>query len=101
MDAGTVVNLTHSNNHTLVTLCSNCGTLLTPTPKPCYWIFQFNPKKYPWFDRIKETRNPELWLESQHPEYMKKGDFVAIWASGKNAGVYALSVQLPLQQTCL
>jgi hypothetical protein len=71
--------------------CTNCGTLLTPSPKPCYWIFQFNPKVYRWFDRIKETRKPELWLASQHPEYMKKGDFVAIWASGKSAGVYALS----------
>ena len=71
--------------------CPNCGTLLRPSPKPRYWIFQFNPDIYYWFDRINETHTPEQWLASQYAEYMKKGDFVAIWASGKSAGIYALS----------
>jgi DNA-directed RNA polymerase subunit RPC12/RpoP len=70
--------------------CPDCGTLLKPAPKTLHWIFQFNPKTYRWFDRMKETRRPEQWLASRDSEYMKKGDFVAIWASGKSAGVYAL-----------
>ncbi len=70
--------------------CSKCGILLREAPKILYWIFQFNPKTYRWFDRMKETRRPEQWLASQDSERMKKGDFVAVWASGKSAGVFAL-----------
>jgi hypothetical protein len=72
--------------------CPLCGSLLTPAPKPRYWIFQFNPNIYLWFERMKNTagKKPEQWLASRHGEYMKKGDFVAIWASGKKAGIYAL-----------
>ncbi|HSV48750.1 MAG TPA: EVE domain-containing protein [Candidatus Acidoferrales bacterium] len=57
-----------------------------------YWLFQFNPKVYLWFERMLDTggNKPEQWLAHRYSEYMKKGDFVAIRASGKDAGIYAL-----------
>jgi 5-methylcytosine-specific restriction protein B len=53
-------------------------------------MFQFNPKIYRWFDRIRDTQEPEQWLTSQHSKYIHKGDLVAIWASGEKAGINAL-----------
>ena len=53
-----------------------------------YWIFQFNPKIYLWFERMTDTdgKKPEQWLASRYSEYMKTGDFVCIRASGKIGG---------------
>lgn len=70
--------------------CSNCGTFLVAKPQPKHWLFQFNPSIYNWFDRIKETKEPEQWLITQHASLIRKGDLVAIWSSGSKAGVYAL-----------
>jgi len=70
--------------------CPDCGTFLRPRRQPTYWVFQFNPAIYGWFDWIKENRETEQWLTSQHAEYIHKGDMVAIWASGERAGVYAI-----------
>lgn len=72
--------------------CPNqiCLTKLNQRPLPKYWIFQFNPKIYRWFDRINFTTEPEQWLTSQHAKFIHKADLVAIWASGKESGFYAL-----------
>jgi len=53
-------------------------------------VFQFNPAIYRWFDRIKENKETEQWLTSQYAKDVHEGDKVAIWASGENAGVYAI-----------
>ncbi len=45
---------------------------------------------YKWFDRTRETAEPEQWLISQHAKLIRKGDFVAIWGAGQKAGIYAL-----------
>ncbi len=68
-------------------------------PKP--WLFQFNPSSYKWFERIKETREPEQWLINQHVGRIHKGHLVAIWSSGKQAGVYALGqiVSIPVKKS--
>jgi ribosomal protein L37E len=70
--------------------CPKCGTFLQPKRRPKHWIFQFNPAIYRWFDWIKEKRETEQWLTSQHARDIRKGDKVAIWASGDEAGIYAL-----------
>ena len=70
--------------------CLGCGTLLNVIPQPKHWLFQFNPSVYNWFERIKETREPEQWLVSQHSKLVQKGDLVAVWGSGQKAGIYAL-----------
>jgi len=67
--------------------CPDCGTLLSPLK---YWVFQFNSAVYEWFDWMKENRETEQWLTSQHARDIRKGDRVAIWASGDKAGVYAI-----------
>ena len=70
--------------------CLTCGTRLNLKPQPKHWLFQFNPSLYRWFDRIKETQEPEQWLISQNAKLIQKGDSLAIWSSGQKAGVYAL-----------
>jgi 5-methylcytosine-specific restriction protein B len=55
-----------------------------------FWIFQFNPAKFRWFDWIREKKEAEQWLVTRHELDIRRGDKVAIWASGKNAGIYAL-----------
>ncbi len=70
--------------------CLGCGTLLNVIPQPKHWLFQFNPSAYNWFERIKETREPEQWLVSQHSKLVQRGDLVAVWGSGRKAGIFAL-----------
>jgi rubredoxin len=70
--------------------CPNCGTLLGLGSRPKHWVFQFNPAIYRWFDRIKENRETEQWLTTQHARYIREENKVAIWASGMEAGVYAI-----------
>lgn len=70
--------------------CLGCGTLLNFIPQPKHWLFQFNTSVYNWFERIKETREPEQWLVSQHSKFIQKGDLIAVWGSGQKAGVFAL-----------
>lgn len=80
-----------SKQYGLDRFCPDCGTLLQLRPPPKYWIFQFNPATYAWFDWIKENRETEQWLTSRHAGDIREGDKVAIWASGEKAGVYAVS----------
>ena len=75
------------NQYKLNRFCPDCGTLLRPVR---YWIFQFNPEIYEWFNWIKENRETEQWLASQHAREIREGDRVVIWASGGKAGVYAM-----------
>ncbi len=67
-----------------------CATRLQLKPQPKHWMFQFCPEQYRWFDRIKATRATEQWLATQNSKLMHKGDFVAIWCSGRKAGIYAV-----------
>ncbi|MGA2308277.1 MAG: hypothetical protein ABSG57_01855 [Candidatus Bathyarchaeia archaeon] len=53
-------------------------------------MFQFNPTIYRWFDWIKENRETEQWLTSQHAREIHRKDVAAIWASGYRAGFYAV-----------
>src|SRR3989304_8641790 len=69
--------------------CPDCGTLL-PSRQLKQWVFQFNPAIYGWFGRIKENRETEQWLTSQHARDIREGDKVVIWASGEKAGLYAI-----------
>jgi len=71
-------------------LCPKCGTYLVRKPVPKHWIFQFNPTTYRWFDRIKQTNEPEQWLTSQNAKLIRKGDLVAVWGAGKKSGIYAI-----------
>lgn len=73
-----------------INYCPDCRTILGIKPQPKHWLFQFNPSIYRWFDRIKETREPEQWLINQYVKLIQKDDLVAVWCSGKQAGVYAL-----------
>lgn len=67
---------------------------------PHYWMFQFNPDKYNWFGWIKENRTSEQWLVSRFAKLICVGDKVAIWASGKESGIYALgeTITYPLKK---
>lgn len=71
----------------------NCKTYLQKKPQPKHWLFQFNPSVYNWFDRIKQTNEPEQWLISQSSSVINKDDLVAVWSSehkSQKSGVYAL-----------
>jgi len=70
--------------------CPDCGTLLQRRRSPKYWVFQFNSSTYTWFDWVRKNREVEQWLTSQYAREIRQGDKVAIWSSGKDAGVYAL-----------
>ena len=70
--------------------CPDCGTWLSRRRQTRYWVFQFNPATYRWFDWIKEHRETEQWLTSHYARDILKGDKVVIWASGDMAGVYAI-----------
>lgn len=63
----------------------------SPNFFPHYWIFQFNPDIYDWFTWMKENNNREQWLVTRFAKLISIGDNVAIWASGKNSGFYALA----------
>jgi hypothetical protein len=64
-----------------------------------YWVFQFNPDIYNWFGWIRENRVSEQWLVSRFAKLICVGDKVAIWASGKESGIYALgeTITYPLK----
>ncbi len=57
---------------------------------PKFWLFQFNPSVYRWFDWMKENKETEQWLVSRYGNVVFKGDKVAIWATGSKAGIYAI-----------
>jgi len=70
--------------------CPNCKTLLRPRRQPKFWLFQFNPSIYRWFDWMKENKETEQWLVSRYGKIVFKEDKVAIWATGNKAGIYAI-----------
>jgi len=70
--------------------CSKCETHLRLRSPPQHWLFQFNPSMYNWFEWIRNNKDTEQWLTSQHFKYICEGDLVAIWASGQQAGIYAM-----------
>lgn len=54
-----------------------------------YWIFQGNPKIYD----IQSALNADAiksWTVNAHKDAIKPGDKVILWATGEQAGVYAL-----------
>lgn len=59
------------------------------TPKPRYWVFQANPNRYRIFESLKSEKT-ELWNLNQYSKDVHLGDKLLIWASGSEAGVYAL-----------
>ncbi|HMK94267.1 MAG TPA: EVE domain-containing protein [Candidatus Limnocylindrales bacterium] len=71
----------------------------TSNPFHSYWIFQFNPEVYDWFGWMKENRASEQWLVTRFAKLISVEDKVAIWASGKDSGIYALgeTVTYPLK----
>jgi len=78
------------DQHRSSRFCPQCGALLNSRCRVRHWVFQFNPEIYRWFDWMKESRATEQWLTSRYAKSIHTGDKVAVWASGKNAGVYAL-----------
>jgi hypothetical protein len=70
--------------------CPDCDTFLQLRPQPRHWLFQFSLMTCRWLDRIKETKEPEQWLASQHSKQIREGDIAAIWGSGLKSGVYAI-----------
>lgn len=83
-------NIVSFEQYKLDQFCPYCGTFLSPRCQLKYWVFQFNPTIYRWFDRMKENKETEQWLTSQYAKDIHEGDKVAIWASGEKAGVYAI-----------
>ena len=69
-------------------------------PPSKHWIFQFNPEIYNWFNWIKENKNSEQWLVSRFAKLICIGDKAAIWACGKEGGIYALGeiITYPLKK---
>lgn len=71
--------------------CPDCKMILYPRISTVsnHWMFQFKQGTYRWFDWIKRNPGNDQWLVSQHVEEIRKGDHVAIWASGAKGGVCA------------
>lgn len=61
---------------------------------PCAWIFQANPKQFDLAQDLNTASPGDLdwWNASQRRAWMRPGDVVLLWASGKRAGVYAVAV---------
>ncbi len=54
-----------------------------------YWLFQANPARYRIHDSLFQEVD-EWWNLNQHATEVSVGDYVAIWMSGTEAGIYAL-----------
>lgn len=55
-----------------------------------YWIFQSNPKYYDIVGALKEYQSMNFTV-SRYKDEIKPGDTVFIWASGNDAGIYAIA----------
>ena len=56
------------------------------------WIFQANPERYDILNAVAdESLNEDVWLVNQNKDYIKKGDIMLIWMSGKEGGIYAVT----------
>ena len=55
-----------------------------------YWIFQSNPKYYDILGALKEYQSMGFTV-SRYKDEIKPKDTVFIWASGKDAGIYAIA----------
>ena len=61
-----------------------------------YWILQCNPKKWRWFDAVRDYGDrPDTWGISLYFNEVKPGDIAFIWLSNhkgkKNRGIYAMA----------
>ncbi len=72
-------------------LCPNCKTFLLAHSPRKYWLFQFNPAIYNWFAYVSENAKTEQWLATHHTKEICRDDAVAVWSSGKTAGIYAIA----------
>ncbi len=83
-----------TEDYKLTRQCPKCGTTLLPqlpsTLPPKYWLFQFNPGRYNWYGWIGENKDAEQWLVTRFSKFICEGDMVAIWSSGKSAGICGL-----------
>lgn len=56
------------------------------------WIFQANPERYDILNAMAdESLNEDVWLVNQNKDYIRKGDVMLIWMSGKEGGIYAVT----------
>lgn len=63
-----------------------------------YWIFQSNPKYYDIVGALNEYQSMSFTV-SRYKDEIKPGDTVFIWASGNDAGVYAVAEVTSLPHT--
>jgi len=63
-----------------------------------YWIFQSNPKYYDIVGALKEYKSMRFTI-SRYKDEIKPEDTVFIWASGKDAGIYAIAEVTSLPYT--
>jgi len=66
--------------------------------KTNYWIFQSNPKYYDIVGALKEYQSMDFTV-SRYKDEIKPEDTVFIWASGKDAGIYAIAEVTSLPYT--
>ncbi len=56
------------------------------------WIFQANPERYDILNAMAdESLTEDVWLVNQNKDYIRKGDIMLIWMSGKEGGIYAVT----------
>ncbi len=72
----------------------NCLSMHDANTRPCAWIFQANPKQFDLVRELEARAVGELdwWNAAQRHEWMRPGDIVLLWASGKQSGVYAVGI---------
>ncbi|WP_018615732.1 AAA family ATPase [Segetibacter koreensis] len=64
-----------------------------------YWVFQASPKVYRIVDALRDGIL-KTWTVSQNKSKIGIGDKVILWATGANAGVYALAtITSPVYET--
>ncbi|MFC1745652.1 endonuclease NucS domain-containing protein [Candidatus Riflebacteria bacterium] len=58
------------------------------------WIFQANPKEYDILNALsdKTVGNKIHWYVGQHKKRIKNGHIGLLWMSGKDAGIYAVTL---------
>jgi 5-methylcytosine-specific restriction enzyme A len=57
-----------------------------------YWILQANPRRYRFFDALRDGYEITSWSVAHLQNEIAPGDEFALWVSGEARGVYALGV---------